>query len=434
MNVPPEAPAAPTADSRPSTPARRSASDPVLALADQAWVSGTRFVTTVAVGRVAGPGELGVYALAMAALILAGCAQESLVTKPYTILRDGRPGRERVYAGSVLAHFGAGVGGVAAAFLFAAGVAAAAWGDRPAVVLAVLAGVAPLSLLWEFARRMSFAHLRLGVALAVDAGLGTLQLGGLAALAAAGRLTAVTALLVVGASSAVVGLTWLALNRRRFRVRASAVGADWRRNWRFGRWICAAQVCGSANGSLPHWVLAAVAGVAATGRFAAAQNVVLLCNPLILAVANLLVPRTAEARRTGGPAAVRRLVLRAAAVLVASAASFWAVLLVAAGPLLGLLYGGEFADAVPAILVLGVAPVAWSLSTAFEAGLSAVDRPDLGFRAMLFGLVATAATAAALAGPFGPAGAAAAVTLGSGVSAASLAVSFLRLTGGAGVR
>ncbi|QDT14144.1 oligosaccharide flippase family protein [Alienimonas californiensis] len=430
-DAPPDA----TADAPPNTvgPFRgvrslveRALSDPALAIADQAAVSGTRFVTTVTVGRFAGAEELGVYALATAGLILAGCVQESIVTKPYTVLRTGRG--DRRYAGSALAFhllFGLGLAG---ALLIAAAVCGAAGAPGAGLVLACLAGVAPLTLLWEFARRMSFAHLRFRSALAVDGGLGALQLSGLAALALAGSLNALTALAVVGAAAALAGGTWLALRRRQFAPRRTRLRSDWGRNWRFGRWVLAGQLCGTSANGAPQWILAATAGVAAAGLYAGAQNVVLLCNPLILAMASLLVPQTAEARRSGGTAAVRRVVLRAAALLAAVAGLFWLGLLLFGGTLLRQIYGAEFAGAGSAIRVLGLAPLAWSFIVAFEAGLSAIDRPDLSFRAILVGLIVTAAGAAALSGPFGPAGAAAGLALGAAVSAAVLAFDFLRLT------
>ncbi|MFH5804228.1 lipopolysaccharide biosynthesis protein [Alienimonas sp. DA493] len=406
----------------------RLRSDPALAIADQAVVSGTRFVTTVTVGRFAGAEELGVYALAAAGLILVGCVQDATVTKPYTVLRTGRG--DRRYAGSALAFHVLLGAGLAASLLIAAGVCVAAGATGAGLVLAVLAGAAPLSLLWEFARRMSFAHLRLRQALTVDAGLAALQLAGLAALALTDALTAITALAVLGAATALAGGTWLALRRSQFVPRWTRVSADWRRNWRFGRWILAGQVCGTTQGNAPQWILAATAGVAATGLYAGAQNVVLLLNPLILAMGSLLVPQTATARRTGGAKAVRGVALRAAVLLTTVAGLFWLGLLAGAGPLLRAMYGDEFAAAGTAIVVMGLAPIAWSFSVAFEAGLTAIDRPDLSFRAMLAGLFVTAGGAMLLSGPLGVVGAAAGLTLGSATCAAVLAFYFLRLTRG----
>src|SRR5438105_2895107 len=51
----------------------------VLAVADQAVVSGTSFLTTVLIGRWCGPGELGIYSLGVTLLVSWVCVQESLI-------------------------------------------------------------------------------------------------------------------------------------------------------------------------------------------------------------------------------------------------------------------------------------------------------------------------------------------------------------------
>src|SRR5436305_6675800 len=79
----------------------------VLAVLDQAVVSGTSFVTTILLWRYCGPGELGVYYLGFTLLVTWGCVQESLIALPYTLFRH-RPlqGTPAEYAGSVLIHQG----------------------------------------------------------------------------------------------------------------------------------------------------------------------------------------------------------------------------------------------------------------------------------------------------------------------------------------
>lgn len=56
----------------------------VLALIDQALVSGASFLTTVLIGRNTLPSQLGTYALSGAILIWVTNAQESLVSLPFT--------------------------------------------------------------------------------------------------------------------------------------------------------------------------------------------------------------------------------------------------------------------------------------------------------------------------------------------------------------
>src|SRR5688572_6266877 len=57
----------------------------LLAVIDQAIVSGTRFATTIFLGRAAGAVELGHYSIAFMTFLALGCLQEALVTTPYAI-------------------------------------------------------------------------------------------------------------------------------------------------------------------------------------------------------------------------------------------------------------------------------------------------------------------------------------------------------------
>src|SRR5690349_5149908 len=65
----------------------RLASTRALALADQAVVSGTSFLTTAMIARWAPPDELGMYALGISLVVSWVAVQDTLVLLPYTIHR-----------------------------------------------------------------------------------------------------------------------------------------------------------------------------------------------------------------------------------------------------------------------------------------------------------------------------------------------------------
>jgi len=77
-----------------------------LALADQAVVSGTNFLTTIMIARWALPDELGIYAMAISLLVSWIAAQEALVLLPYTIHRHRPQATPTEHAGSYLALSG----------------------------------------------------------------------------------------------------------------------------------------------------------------------------------------------------------------------------------------------------------------------------------------------------------------------------------------
>jgi O-antigen/teichoic acid export membrane protein len=249
-------------------------------------------------------------------------------------------------------------------------------------MVAALAAIVPFVLLREFVRKIAFAHLDMGAATAMDAGIAVLQFAGLGGLAAAGRLSAVTGLAVVGLAWGAGGAIWLALWRDRFLVRAKRVPLALRRNWRLGRWVFASVTTFMLQSSLTLWMLALLLGTAASGLFAACINVVALSTPFVNAVLVVLTPRGARAFWQGGGAAVRLAVFRAARAAGALTGVFALVLCVAGGEILQLLFGHKFfgtdgGDPRIIIALLGFWGLARALGMTAYTGLYVIQRPSM---------------------------------------------------------
>ena len=73
-----------------------------LALADQAVVSGTSFLTMVVVGRSTSASELGLYSIASSLLVTSVTIQDSLISLPYTIQRHRPLGKSAEHSDSSL--------------------------------------------------------------------------------------------------------------------------------------------------------------------------------------------------------------------------------------------------------------------------------------------------------------------------------------------
>src|SRR5439155_21750549 len=131
-----------------------------LSVLDQAVVSGMSFATSVLLGRFASQEELGVYYLALSVVYFTRGVQEQLVSAPYMIYCSRRHGPALAeYAGSALVHQCAVMLATAVALLIALGTGVLPSGIEAAFWLLVVA--APLMLVREFARQMSFAHIDL---------------------------------------------------------------------------------------------------------------------------------------------------------------------------------------------------------------------------------------------------------------------------------
>jgi O-antigen/teichoic acid export membrane protein len=419
-------------DAQPALPAtgiRPAARRGVLALLDQAAVSGTALVTSVVVGRVAGPEELGLYSLGFAIMVLAICVQDSLVSAPYTVfVTRMTPASQARYAGSMLALAAMVAAVVAACLAIAGGVEAAGFGSLLSLPVVGAIGVAiPFVLLREFARRLAFAHLEMATALAVDGTIAVLQVVGLGLLAVSGLLSAMSTYAVIAAACGLAGIVWLVAHRDRFVADCRGMRRDWQQNWAFGRWILAAQSASVANNYLAQWLLAALLGAAATGGLAACMSVVAMANPLLLGVGNLLSPSAARAWSDRGAGRLGAVVARTTWLVGAAMVLICGVAVLFGDRIMGLLYGDQYAGLGSVLLVAAAAYLVSALSLAPSHGLFAMERSDWNFYASAAGVVVTLVAGTGLALAFGTIGAAGGFLAGNIAKTAATVLAYRRI-------
>jgi len=383
-----------------SLAARRSA----VALVDQAILSGTSFLTTVAIGRLAGEAELGVYAVGVSVALIVLAIQDSLILIPYTFFRE-RGERARAYAGSVFVQH-ALLAWVAGAALAIIGVVLVVLGrGATAAVAGALAVVVAGALVHEFARRTAFIHHRVGGALALDAASVVIQVGALVALALAGRLSAVTALLALGGARGLAGAARLLLVRASFDVSASDWRQTGRRHWGFARYDLTAQVVGAVEGYATYWILTLVRDSAETGILAAAMTVAMVANPILYGLHNVFVPRIADAQQRGSEE-IWRIARQAAFLYVAVMGAFCAVMIAFGGTILARLYGPGFEGTGVVVAMLAILAVVGATELAAANGLRAFGRPDAHLAAGTAGLALVVVVGPPLCARWGVQGAA----------------------------
>ena len=404
----------------PDSPLRQNA----LALADQGTVSATRLLLSILVGRALGADGLGHYALALTLVYLVEGVVETLATLPYTVLRR-RSEAPNAYTGSVLVLTGA----VGLAVGLVVAVCAVVFSGPLQPVLAILSVALVARGLAEAARRIAFAHERVGDALALDIALAVI-LGGGALLA--WWLDGLTVPLVVGLyglGSGLPFLVWFAIRGRgRFEIVKDRIRPDVARNWGFGRWVLGTRLVLTARVHGIPWALAAAAGAAEVGLFDASGKVVGLAVPVLISVANVLTPRVARALHEHGVAAVRREILITTGGLVALTGILVLVLTLGADLVLGTLFGPEFEGQQLLVMLLGIGLVVESIGIPADAGLWAIERPRVGFWIGLGALVVLAGAGSILIPAYGAVGAAGALAIASGTAATLQLAAFLKLS------
>jgi O-antigen/teichoic acid export membrane protein len=387
-----------------------------LSVLDQAVVSGTSFATSVLLGRCASREELGVYYLALSVVFFARGVQEQLVSAPYMIYCGRKSAVELPeYAGSALVHqcvFMLATAAVIGLSLFTGlaprGVESAFW---------LLVAAAPLLLIREFARQMSFAHLELVRATVLDIVATVLQFAALASLAATGRLTVGTTLATMAITSGLATIGWLATSRQQMLARASAAVRDWWHNWSFARWALASQLLACTTPYVMPWVVAVTHGQGETGMLGACATLVGLSNTFLNGLCNFLSPQAAQAFARGGVAELRSVLVKTATLFTATLGAL-AVLAFWLGEQLAVfVYGPQFAGAGPIIGVLSLSVLANSVGVTAGNGLWAMERPSANFVADLCSLMVVVVATLTLVPLLGPLGAAISTLAGTGIDA-----------------
>ncbi len=405
-----------------------------LAVIDRLIVGGTNFLTMVIVGRACGLEDLGVFALAWTILLGINVTQEAFVLSPFTVFcrQDSDETSKQTYAWTTLAlQIASAAGAMTIALLCASLMTHLQAGPTLQAVAWSLAIAIPAVSMREFVRRFLFAKLETTKALVLDALVASLQFTGLGAFWYTGSLSPGSALVVMAMATAVPAVTWLLLNRTNFKsTERSELLAQGRRHWRFGRWIGAGQLSDLAVTHGVAWLVAALAGTAATGVFAACNSLIMIVNPLILGIGNVLLPRTAQANHEHGSDEVNRIVWKTTSILALSVGVICLGVALFGEVLIGAFYSlGSLEGVQEIIVLLALANFVGATSFAVDNGLLVVNRPDVNFAASMVGLAFTFALAALLTPYLGVVGTAMGVLIGTVLNSLYQIVAFMRLVG-----
>lgn len=325
------------------------------ALVDQGVVSVTNFATGVIIGRACGKFELGAYALAWTLMTLAIEFSATLTTTPYTVFGPQLSREQRrLYLGSVFVHQ------LSVSVLFALTMGAGAilalrtgWlSPSLASVISATAFAILFISLREFIRRVSFAELKVGLALVIDLVTCLSQAVGVLLLLHFHRLTAARTYTLLGIACAFVSIGWLTFHRGAFHVDAGSCVQDLKRNWRFAKWVLGSWILATVAAYLYPWLLAIFHGTSVTGIWAACSTIVALGNPVSLGLGNRLGPQIHNTFATSGTEAMRRSVHRSSVLFLLLLSPIVLALVVGGGRIVTLVYGGAYAGNAAIVILL----------------------------------------------------------------------------------
>jgi O-antigen/teichoic acid export membrane protein len=386
-----------------------------LSLVDQVVASATSFLTTLIVGRIAGPHELGLYALGFSLVTLCFAVENSLVGVPYTVYAHrSHKVSQADYAGAVLIQVVL-LSLLASLFMLGGTVAVSTSAGLPGLlpVLCVLAATVPFCLLREFARQAGFIHLRAAAVLVLDLSAAAIQLSGLVLLVKLHRLTAVSATVLMGLSAAIVSTTWLLLMRKGFRFRFACFFPAIKMNWAVGGWMFAGGLVSHfTSQSMILWILAFSVDETATGIFAAASQIIRITNPLVLGIGQVLGPKIAHAFNRNGLPAARRVVWSMTRLFALTMGGFCVATFLGGGVAVEMLFGSKYAGYEQVVTLMAAAALFSALALPPSGVLTVLERADVIFMASLIQGAVTLGLAVVLLKPWGPVGVACGLVAG----------------------
>jgi len=381
------------------------------ALAAQGVISISRFLTTMTVGGKFKPkgasdigesalfgsaNQLGYYATAFSALMIAVAIHEAFVTTPLTIFMQAeKPKRRSCFSGTMLL---ASVG-IASLILIASLIFLAVKGLLPVQytqlyhVLFFVGLLAPLQLLREFSRRWLLANLEVLPSAFFEMVYFALYLTMLLGLVLLAKVTAIAAFMAIGIANAIVLAAWWLRYRQRFEVSVEGRRSDLKRNFGYGKWVAGENICSNLTIYLCNWLLLFRIDEESAGVFFACFSIMLLANPFLLGICSLLGPKSAAEFHENGWKGLTRILIQYA-ILVTVVMTMVATFLWFRGewltsipfdyaPFFERNYGGT--NQITGLL--GLALPFMGLSFVLTTGLLAVHKPIYCFVSALVGLL-----------------------------------------------
>lgn len=349
------------------------------ALLDQGLFAASNFALNIILARWLGADSYGAFAIAFTVFLFVGVVHSSLMIEPMLVFGSGRYRASLAgYFSSLLRLHWTWAWAVSAGLTVLA--ALAFWNTASRWPILVLAGLTGALLYQWLMRRACYLPSRPRFAAEGGALYVGLMIAGVWSLHAAGALSAVTGLLVMGAGSLAAGalLQWRLARARVFPDGPPPARQEiLHHHLHYGRWALLTGLLGWVPGNIAMLVLPIWGGTAASGELRAATNLILPVQQLLAAAGPMLLPFLVRSRERGD---FRRRVLGLAALFML-APTGWTILLGFFGPWAAdWLYDGGFTLTRTVLVLLGVQGIFAAGALVVATGLRSRELPKLAFR------------------------------------------------------
>jgi O-antigen/teichoic acid export membrane protein len=346
-------------------------------IADQAMIAGANFILNVLLGRWLPPVQYGAFAFSYSIFLLLGTFHTASFSEPMMVFGAGKyADRFGRYIGVLtMGHLVVTVP-FSILLLVASFLLGRFYSPEVQHALAALALASPIILLQWLLRRAFYVIYRPEWALLGGASYLVFLLGAIFALRASGRLSPAAAFLAMGLSALLVSLLLLGRLRPKWSSpdgpSASSVGGD---HWRYGRWALGTAALSWVPGNLYYTLLPAWVGLEGIAALRALTNLILPVVHTISALSLLLLPLLARFQRENKERMTRTLRLFLL-LFLAGSGIYNLVLIFFRREVVRLLYGSQYANAVPLVPLVGLLAFLSSFITVLGTALRALERPE----------------------------------------------------------
>ncbi len=355
----------------------------IWAVVDQALFGLSNFALNVMLARWLTPAEYGTFAAAFSVFLLLSVGHTAVLVQPLLVFGNSKyAGRQQGYIRALLRGHWI-IAATASAVLLAAAMLSRQFGaGNLAATLAVLAFACPFVLLQWLMRRI--CYMQMTPRRAAEAGMlyAAVLLSGAFALWRGGFLQP-WSVLVLMAFGSVLSALYILLKLQgaaeRSDVALAEVVSD---HLRFGRWTASTLVVETLGQNLYILLLPLMGSLESAGVLKALMNIEM---PLLQAFSALSVVLVSPLVRMRASPRFTRVLFRAALLLVTIGLGYWLLQGLNSHRVIGSLYGSEYEVYAPVLWIVGLLPVVVGASGVAGAGLHALGRPDVVFRAALIG-------------------------------------------------
>ncbi len=343
-----------------------------LSAIDQGVISLSNFLATIILARNVDPTQLGVYGVGFVTLRLVRAFQDGLIVQPMNVFGAGMEKDDfKSYATST-SLFQIGL-----AFVSASVVAVTGWvstelgNDTAGPTLFALW----LPFLWwqiqEYLRRMLYTRGLVLYAMITSIIANGARIAIMVYLMNRGMLSGISGLEAIAWGSFVALFPGIWFTRHFWTRKLANLGATWRRNWDFGRWLLGSDLTNWVAVEFYPILTAGLISFAAAGAYRALQNLVAPIHLLLRAVDTFLTPRAANLYEKNGQ---RALIHTLRSTYLALSIPILTILIIAVlfpEQLLSLIYGDTYLEysngVVLMVLFYALMFVYWPLQSIFKA-------------------------------------------------------------------